>query len=258
MGERPVLTRKTHMVVGPEKLRAVEPGVVYYEGEPGSDRDYSFVWNNGEGRLEVQTARECVLCARVRTSHLGDKLHVRWGSVAGRFPASFRSGYGQYEVFVREADGELARRLSQPPARVPRPSREHQRLGRLVHDGNLQYWSGQVALGERAGISLSIDGPEALPESRLAQVAHLLDGLELGVIKAYAAGQLLAIKNEHWTDSGESGLTEAQFASRLSATEISVGGDITVSFDDGGLFAGHRVAVSLDLSLRCQTAWFDG
>jgi hypothetical protein len=46
--------------------------------------------------------------------------------------------------------------------------------------------------------------------------------------------------------------------SRLDPDEVSVGHDVTVSFDDGGLFHGHRVEVSLSAELAPTGAWFDG
>lgn len=66
--------------------------------------------------------------------------------------------------------------------------------------------------------------------------------------KEYAAEQLLELKNDSWLDDDEEEISRDQFTDRLKLTSITIEGDRSCAFwfDDGDLFWGHWICVTLD------------
>lgn len=66
--------------------------------------------------------------------------------------------------------------------------------------------------------------------------------------KEYAARELLELKNDTWLDDDETEITRDEFVQKLQLTTISFESDNTCSFwfDDGDLFWGHCICVTLD------------
>jgi len=65
-------------------------------------------------------------------------------------------------------------------------------------------------------------------------------------IRDFAAGELLALKNDTWLEENEVALTPKQFKSRMTLESISVDPDgrFEFFFNDGDLFWGHVIVVS--------------
>ena len=65
-------------------------------------------------------------------------------------------------------------------------------------------------------------------------------------IRDFAAGELLALKNDTWLEENEAALTSKQFKSRMTLESISVDPDgrFEFFFNDGDLFWGHIIVVS--------------
>ena len=66
--------------------------------------------------------------------------------------------------------------------------------------------------------------------------------------KAYAADELLALKNDVWLDEGEAPIDVAAFARSLALSGVNAfpDGSFEAYFDDGDLFWSHSVRVDVD------------
>lgn len=66
--------------------------------------------------------------------------------------------------------------------------------------------------------------------------------------QAYAARELLPLKNDLWLEEDEAPVTAAQFQQRmtLEALIFYAEGDVTFYYQDGDLFWGHTIEVGLD------------
>jgi hypothetical protein len=84
--------------------------------------------------------------------------------------------------------------------------------------------------------------PEAL--EYCSQLIRSLDEF-----RRFAATHLLALYNETWLDDEIGPVTQEQFLARLTDPKIVLmdeRGAADVYFQDGGLFAGHGIQVSID------------
>ena len=74
--------------------------------------------------------------------------------------------------------------------------------------------------------------------------------------KAFAADQLMSLKNDAWQDDDEDDISRHDFMSRMTLKEISIdeNGDFTFYFDDGDLFWGHSINVCGNIVEGLRTA----
>lgn len=256
-GDRKVMTGETHLVVREDRLWEVWPRSRYYEGELGPEREYELSWEREDGRLEVRHPGRPSQCAIVRV--FGDELQMRRSSMAGRFPESFYDRDGTFAVYARER-GREEQRLLEPPARARRAAREHTVLGRLVYDDNVGWWKTKVRFGGAEGVELHVAGPPTMGDDVLDRAAEKLHATDAGALRAYAAEKLLELKNGSWLSDDEEPVDAETFASRLTPQSFGVDeeGGVSVFFDDGDLFWGHVVIVSLNERLEPTDAEIAG
>lgn len=90
-------------------------------------------------------------------------------------------------------------------------------------------------------------------QDALAYSAHLI--AKMSLFKQYAASCLLALYNEVWLDEDIGTLDEEAFANKLSAPTVHLYdelGTALVYFDDGGIFAGHSIEVTIENGVPCH------
>lgn len=77
-----------------------------------------------------------------------------------------------------------------------------------------------------------------------------IDGL-----KRFAARSLLQLYNDVWLDGGIGPLDEQTFAQKLTCPSVYICDEIgaaVVYFEDGGIFAGHTIEISIKSGLPCD------
>jgi hypothetical protein len=251
-----VMTGQTHLVAHQNQLWEVWPDSTYYEGEPGPEHEYDL--EEGQpGRLQVivPEGRYCFL-----VDHDGDTLRMRRGGVFGSFPDSIDDESGGLEVYDR-VEGEEAARLSLPPPRMARRTLDHDTLGRLVYDDNLDWWTATVPFGD-AMVAIHVAVRDADAQPRFDAAAKIVQTLACDELRKYAASTLLALHNDTWRDEAEDGppIDADEFAARMTPDALIVEEDdgVTVWFDDGDLFWGHTISVSLHSDLTPYDAGIAG
>ena len=127
---------------------------------------------------------------------------------------------------------------------------EHETLGTLRYDADLDWYEGRVEHGGKAvPIYLAAAGQKEF-DAAAARAVRVTSSLDYygARAKEYAAGQLLKIKNDGWLEEGESPIGADEFKEKLSLQEIVFRryGAVEFHHRDGDLFWGHSVVVSLD------------
>jgi len=97
-------------------------------------------------------------------------------------------------------------------------------------------------------VELLLDAVEAADVARAATTARSLWQDEVGWdrrIRAFAAAEMLSLKNESWLREGEAKVTAEEFAARLSLQSIRVQPEGTFEFwfDDDDMFWCHSIMV---------------
>jgi hypothetical protein len=131
------------------------------------------------------------------------------------------------------------------------PDLEHPRFGVLHYSDRYHCYQGQTTVQQvQISVSFATDDAGNL-DSRLWDRANdVVTQMESYSedAKKYAVEGLLELKNENWLDSEEEPLTREQFKHRmtLESVDISVEGEIGFFYDDGDLFFGHCIVITLD------------
>jgi hypothetical protein len=147
-----------------------------------------------------------------------------------------------------EEDTELTgiREALQIPVRL-----NSQDFGQLELDRRFGDYSGEVDWwGSHVTLTLTCADHE-LTEAVLASANTLFEAKEkwCAKIKQFAADQLLDLKNDNWLHEDEGEVSQAEFISCMTLTEVLIdeSGDFTFYYDDGDLFWGHSISVSGNL-----------
>jgi hypothetical protein len=128
---------------------------------------------------------------------------------------------------------------------------EHPELGTLRYEKEYDWYKGQIKIRQSdISIQLSIDEAGDVT-SALNRAANLAGELEnyAQLAKKYAAEGLLQIKNEAWLDDDdEDPLTLEQFQQRMTLESISIyaNGEVSFYHNDGDLFWGHCILVTMN------------
>jgi hypothetical protein len=122
-------------------------------------------------------------------------------------------------------------------------------VGTLRYEQESDWYEGKLKIQQlEIAIRLSTDEANSVA-SALKRATNLVGDLEhhAQLAKEYAAEGLLKIKNETWIDDEEP-LTPAQFQQRMILESIWIDSDGEVSFyhNDGDLFWGHCILVTMD------------
>lgn len=129
---------------------------------------------------------------------------------------------------------------------------EDELLGRLIRESRLEWWRGEVEISPGHEVSVSFRGEEAGVEEGVARARRTYEFIRGSEerIRRYAARGLLEIYNQEWNDGDALG--EDEFIAEMSMEGISfhADGDAEVYYDEGGLFFGHTIVVSVGPNLE--------
>jgi len=132
------------------------------------------------------------------------------------------------------------------------PDIVHPNLGLLRYNNEYDWYEGQVTFRQlQIPICLATDD-EGKIESVLSRVNNFVIQLDQYGEKAkdYAVNRLLELKNSAWLDENEKPLTPEQFKTLMILESIVISSEGNVEFyhNDGGLFFGHCILVTMDSS----------
>lgn len=165
---------------------------------------------------------------------------------------------GDLTIYVRETDADVVAQHSKPAPKAARTTFDDDRLGRLKWDANLEWWETSYDFGEDRPAELHISGPRAAGADLFKRVGDVANRLKraLNKVKKFAADRLVDLKNDSWLGEDEARVGSKQFASRLSVQSVGVreNGRVEVYFNDGDLFWGHSIIVSLTSDLKPTSA----
>jgi hypothetical protein len=131
------------------------------------------------------------------------------------------------------------------------PDIEHLELGTLRYENEYDWYEGQIGLQESdIAIQLLMDEAGKVAPA-IERASNLVRDLEkyAKLAKEYAAQSLLEIKNEAWVDDeNEEPLTPVQFEQRMTLESLSIdpNGEVSFYHNDGDLFWGHCILVTMD------------
>jgi len=189
----------------------------------------------------------------------GDGLTIAWTAFRD-FPTQIDGHDGTIDRFARETDAALVARHRLRPERVARFKQRHPELGELAWDENLDWWRGHVAWAGHPHVTFSISAPKDAGAGPFDRAAAILRRMDAQTVYQHAATGLLKTHNESWRQwvdetgkSAETPLLNAEdFMAKLSpeGLNIDADGSVDVYFNDGYLFWGHAVVVSLDAALN--------
>ena len=129
---------------------------------------------------------------------------------------------------------------------------ESKALGVFTENRSVNWYGRDVTwLGREVGVSMEAGTTEQLEKMAgvLASLVSDASRWQTGAT-AYAASQLLELRNMDWAEDGDPALTAQQFADRMTLAYIHVpeaNGSFSLEFDDGDLFWGHRINVEGNL-----------
>jgi hypothetical protein len=131
-------------------------------------------------------------------------------------------------------------------------SLNHPILGKLTFDGDLDWWGTKVKLQDELSIDLhiAVDRPKLTPQD-LDRAVEFLDWARKNEsdCREWVANGLLDIYNEHWAEE-EDRLDRSRFIERIVPQSLVLNnedGSGVWYYDDGDLFAGHAIALFIEV-----------
>ena len=120
----------------------------------------------------------------------------------------------------------------------------------LRYDGKAGGFGASIEVSGEPCELLLLDLGEGQAEEARTLAARVQEWAAAGVeaAKAYAAAELLTLKNDAWLGEGEASIDAATFVGSLTLAGVNAfpDGTFEVYFDDGDLFWGHSVQVDVD------------
>lgn len=170
----------------------------------------------------------------------------------------FGSPQAQLEELIESSGSEDSEMQSYLIELQDGVTHEDERFGTLTLDGAMNWYSGSVVW---QGLNIKLDVEQPLVSA--LEVAYALWDNESSWHKRvcdYTVESLLPLKNDNWLGDNEAELSAEQFIKKMSLRSISVKADGNFEFwhDDGGLFFGHSINVSGNLSTGLSSANIPG
>lgn len=167
----------------------------------------------------------------------------------GDFPLSICDDYS-IMTLVRDT-GPVPE--SQRPAGIP--TLKDEQLGELEWDNNLRWYRGRLQIADLS-FRLSLNPEEGTDVTHALLRAKQVVGdfaRYRAMAAEYAVSELLDLKNSTWLDDDERPITAEEFKARMRLESITVESDSSTTFwhDDGDLFYGHSIQVSIDADDHC-------
>jgi len=110
-----------------------------------------------------------------------------------------------------------------------------------------------VPLGDTDQVMLTLpwNGYPDVPVARFDDAAATLRRLDPGTLRRVVAEDYLELYNGTWRQDDDEELDQDGFIARITPTGVDVDEDrVEIYFDDGDLFGGHTIIVSLDAELQ--------
>ncbi|MBD2456065.1 DUF2262 domain-containing protein [Nostoc sp. FACHB-87] len=130
------------------------------------------------------------------------------------------------------------------------PIIKHEILGQLVYNAELDWYESQIVVDETLiSLSLSMENNHEV-ELILARASGVVRNLKHYAKDAeeYAVIKLLELKNETWLDEDETFLTSEEFKDQiiLEGLVFSPDGEVEFYYNDGNIFFGHCIILTMD------------
>ncbi|HEY1406055.1 MAG TPA: DUF2262 domain-containing protein, partial [Spirochaetota bacterium] len=238
-----VISSVTHLFFDGDRVKRIDPHEVDGGGwdsfaldEKVSPKRFTLT-SEWEGRNGVKNTR----IDRWLYELKGDTLRLCWPSVFGVYPDSFSDTVHGVETFTRDkgAFPETKKASGTKPI-------TDAVLGTLVWDDRFDRWETRISFGAKTPVDVSIEtGGDNAALKRAGKAITRLQTNEPAA-RLYAAEQLLESYNDNWNDGKP--ITVAAFAKKITLESVSIGpdGECELYYDDGDLFAGHCIIVSMD------------
>lgn len=196
---------------------------------------------NREGEIVRRTFKECYELD-------GDTLRIGGAQIFGEYPEAVSDQISTVTTLTRYHGSRPE--TKQPSGKQPI---DNPVLGVLTWNDDREQWEAAIELlpGLKVDISLSPDGKG--DEETIASGQAFIEWIKSHEQEAreYAAREMTELA-EDWRDEDEEPdeITPESFANRITLEAISMGagGEATLWYDDGNLFAGHVVVVSVSPS----------
>jgi uncharacterized protein (TIGR03067 family) len=172
----------------------------------------------------------------------GDTLRLCWPSVFGDYPDLLSDQIHRVETLVRDTG---------PPPKTKQPAGKRPIkdavLGQLTWDDNFDWWAAQVELKPGLIIDVHVEPGNRDDETAVATGREFVRWLQQHELAArrFAAAQLLDTHNDAWNE-GEL-ISARTFAGQLRLESVGIDevGRASLYYDDGDLFWGHCIVVSV-------------
>ena len=185
-----------------------------------------------------------------------DTLWLCWPNVFGNYP----------DVISEQKHGVIT--LARDTGPLPETKRSSGKMpvdapdiGRLTWDDNFDWWQGQSEVNP--GLIAEVNVTPAEGQDDTVAIAALQSFLvwfrsHEPEAREFAADQLLENYNDNWNDG--SPISVKTFMNLLKLESVSVNPDsgAELYYEDGDLFAGHCIIVSMDEQRRFQDAGIAG
>lgn len=133
-------------------------------------------------------------------------------------------------------------------------------LGTLTWDEQYQWYEGHREIAPGHTIELRISAEKGVPDAWVARARQVYQSVQEHEVafREAAADALLSLHNNAWND--ETPIDRKTFAGRMSWQGLSIytGGGVQLNYDDGDLFWGHTIAVTLGEDNTVQDVNIEG
>ncbi|BAY07817.1 DUF2262 domain-containing protein [Calothrix sp. NIES-2098] len=128
-------------------------------------------------------------------------------------------------------------------------------LGELIWDSDLDWWSSKVEITPGNIINVSVDSDDAETLAVIELACHSFIRIQAQEVnfRRCAANQLLDLYNRSWNNGNEIDCQTFMKMIKLDEIAFNSNGSANLYYDDGDLFCGHIIIVSID----CHGAFED-
>ena len=140
------------------------------------------------------------------------------------------------------------------------PTVKDETFGTLTWDENLEWWEGKKEIRPGQIVSVSISADDVPLDTVLEQARQMFQHVQAAepALRRSAADTLLVRYNSSWNEGPP--IDANTFLLRITMTAFSVyaDGSAEIDYDDGNLFLGHTISLSLDENGSVQDASVNG
>ncbi|MBD2196134.1 MULTISPECIES: DUF2262 domain-containing protein [Calothrix] len=125
---------------------------------------------------------------------------------------------------------------------------KNQILGELTWHNDFDWWKGKIEITPGNIISLSVDSENIEIPSVSELTCHSFTRIKQQEVnlRRCTANQLIDLYNKSWNNDDEIDCPTFMNLIKLEAVHLNSDGSATLYYEDGGLFGGHVIVVSID------------